>query len=102
MKSLIITDNSCEKITVEKTDSGAIAIMKKNKGNSQEERLRNALKADFSKLYVQEFTTAWELERLSRGIEIDIMSLRNTLALLSGVTVFNERETKELVEFIIS
>ena len=44
--------------------------------------LREALKKDFRKLYVPKYTTTWKFERLSREIEIGIMSLENTQALL--------------------
>jgi len=47
-----------------------------------EAKLREALKKDFRKLYVKEYTTTWEVERLIRGLEIDAMSLKNTLAVL--------------------
>jgi len=45
--------------------------------------LRKALKKDFRNLYVREFTTDWVIERMLREIEIDVMSLENTLSLLS-------------------
>ena len=40
-------------------------------------KIKDALKKDFHKLYVKEFTTTWELERLVRDTEIDVMSLDN-------------------------
>ncbi len=49
---------------------------------SQEE-IREALKRDFRKLYVKEFTTSWEIERVIRETEIDVMSLDNLEALLA-------------------
>lgn len=42
-------------------------------------RIREGLKKDFNKLYVKEFTTTWEIERACREIELDIMSLDNTI-----------------------
>jgi len=47
------------------------------------EEIREALKRDFRKLYVKEFTTNWETLRLIREVEIDVMSLDNLYALLS-------------------
>lgn len=49
-----------------------------------EKAIREALKWDFNKLYVKEYTTTWELERISRGIELDIMGLTNILSLIEG------------------
>ena len=46
------------------------------------EEIREALKRDFRKLYVKEFTTNWETVRLIREVEIDVMSLDNLYALL--------------------
>nr|MDD5220247.1 hypothetical protein [Candidatus Bipolaricaulis sp.] len=42
-------------------------------------RIREGLIRDFNKLYVKEFTTTWQIERVCRGTEIDIMSLDNTV-----------------------
>ena len=47
--------------------------------------LKEALKKDFRKLYVKEFSTQWEAERLVREVEIDIMDLSNTLALIDDL-----------------
>ncbi len=47
------------------------------------EEIREALKKDFRKLYVKEFTTNWETVRLIREVEIDVMSLDNLEALLA-------------------
>lgn len=44
--------------------------------------IKDALKKDFRKLYVKEFTTDWEIQRLIRETEIDVMSFDNLLALL--------------------
>lgn len=41
------------------------------------ERLREALKQDFNNLYVKQFTTDWQTQRLVRQTEIDIMALEN-------------------------
>jgi len=38
-----------------------------------DERIKAALKADFNKLYVKEFTTDWKTQRVLRGLEIDVM-----------------------------
>ena len=46
------------------------------------EKLRQALRKDFDKLYVKEFATDWQMQRLLRNIEIGVMSLENTLKLL--------------------
>ena len=46
------------------------------------DKLREALKKDFHKLYVKEFTTNWKEERFVREVEIDVMSLDNLLALI--------------------
>jgi hypothetical protein len=47
------------------------------------DKLRLALKKDFDKLYVKEFTTNWEAERFIRGVEIGIMGLDNLEALFA-------------------
>ena len=47
-----------------------------------EEQIKDALKKDFNELYVKEFSTAWEIERLLRGIEIKIMPLKNLMKLV--------------------
>lgn len=41
------------------------------------EKLKEALKKDFNNLYVKEFTTDWEANRIIRGYEIEVMSLSN-------------------------
>jgi len=46
------------------------------------DEIRNALKKDFRKLYVKEYTTNWEIERLVREVEIDVMGLDNILSLI--------------------
>jgi len=46
------------------------------------EKLRKALREDFRKLYVKEFTTDWQTQRIIRNMEIGVMSLENTLRLL--------------------
>lgn len=47
-----------------------------------QEQIRDALKKDFNELYVKEYSTTWEAERMIRGIEIDIMSLKNLMKLV--------------------
>lgn len=47
-----------------------------------EKQIKEALKEDFNELYVKEFSTAWELERIVRGIEIDIMPFKNLMKLV--------------------
>jgi len=44
-----------------------------------ESRLREGLIKDFNKLYVKEYTTMWEIERVVRETEIDIMTFDNTI-----------------------
>ena len=39
------------------------------------DKIREALKKDWRKLYVKEFTTDWAVQRLIRETEIDVMSL---------------------------
>ena len=52
-------------------------------------RVREALIKDFNKLYVKKYTTAWKLERACRKIELDIMSLDNTIkAILKFLSKF--------------
>jgi enoyl reductase-like protein len=41
--------------------------------------LREGLIKDFNKLYVKEYTTTWQVERVIRETEIDIMTLENTI-----------------------
>ncbi len=48
----------------------------------KEAQLKEALKKDFRRLYVKEFSTLWEMDRIVREVEIDIMDLRTTLALI--------------------
>ena len=50
---------------------------------TKEQQIRAALKKDFESLYVKEYTTTWELDRLVRGLDIDIMSLKNTMKVVS-------------------
>lgn len=45
-----------------------------------EQELREALKKDFHKLYVKQFTADFKVKRLVRDIEIDIMPLDNLQA----------------------
>lgn len=51
------------------------------------EELKDALKQDFRALYVKEYSTTWETERLIRGIEIDLMPLANTMSLIQEAEV---------------
>lgn len=50
---------------------------------TKEQQIRAALKKDFNALYVKEYTTTWEMERLLRSIEINIMSLKNVMKVVS-------------------
>jgi hypothetical protein len=50
-----------------------------------EKDVKKALKKDFKNLYVQEFTTDWKAQRLLRVMEIDIMSLENTMKLFEVI-----------------
>lgn len=47
-----------------------------------EKQIKEALKKDFRKLYVKEFTMTWQFERIVRDTEIDIMSLSNLMKLV--------------------
>ena len=48
-----------------------------------ENQIKDAIKKDFNELYVKEFSTMWELERMVRGVEIDIMSIKNLMELIA-------------------
>lgn len=41
-------------------------------------KLKMAIVHDFNNLYVREFTTDWESQRLVRQLELDVMSLERT------------------------
>ena len=61
------------------------------------EKLVEALRKDFHELYVKEYTTDWQVKRLVRDIELGIMPLTNTLALLnktSQIVTSKERYVK--------
>lgn len=45
------------------------------------EKLKTALKKDFDKLLVKEFTTNWKVERFQIGLFINVMGLDNTIKL---------------------
>jgi len=47
-----------------------------------EKQIKDALKKDFNELYVKEYSTAWEIERMVRGIEIDLMPFKNLMKLV--------------------
>lgn len=49
--------------------------------------IRKGLIKDFNALYVKEYTTTWEIERLVRETEIGIMSLDNTMKALADLKV---------------
>ncbi len=49
------------------------------------EQVRKALIKDFEKLYVPEFSATWEMERMVRRIEINLMELENVMKLFEGV-----------------
>jgi len=53
----------------------------------EEKKLREALKRDFNHLYVKEFTFAWRMERVVRAIEIDLMSLKNTMGVIDNANL---------------
>jgi len=44
----------------------------------KESELIRALREDYEKLYIKEYTTGWREQRLIRNIELGIMSLENT------------------------
>lgn len=46
--------------------------------DSGKDELIDALDRDFRKLYVKEFTTTWNEERMHRRLELEVMSLENT------------------------
>ncbi len=54
------------------------------------ERLRKALIKDFNNLYVKEFTTDSQIQRVIRQVEINIMPLDNVMKLI------NPKETKNV------
>lgn len=49
-------------------------------------KLKQALKDDFKKLYQPQFTTTWEAERLVRETEIDVMELQAIEAYIAEQT----------------
>ena len=59
--------------------------------NTIEDKLRKALKRDFNELLVKEFTTDWQIQRLKIGLDIEVMSFDNLLALIT-----QQREEAEL------
>lgn len=60
------------------------------------EELREALKKDYRVLYVKQFTTDWEAQRLIRELEIDIMSLENLQSLIQTEIAEAERRASEI------
>ena len=54
------------------------------------EQLRKALIKDFNNLYVKEFTTDSQIQRVIRQVEINIMPLDNVMKLI------NPKETKNV------
>uniref|UniRef100_A0A6M3LSQ6 Uncharacterized protein n=1 Tax=viral metagenome TaxID=1070528 RepID=A0A6M3LSQ6_9ZZZZ len=42
-------------------------------------KIREGLRKDYKKLYVQEYTTSWQFERIVRETELGIMDLTNTI-----------------------
>lgn len=45
-------------------------------------KLVRALQADFKRLYVKEFTSDWQAQRLVRNLELGVMELPNTETLI--------------------
>jgi len=73
-------------------------------GLLSDEKLREALMRDFRKLYVKEFTTDWEAQRLVREVELSVMSLENLKAQLAKVQEHYkaaEEHTSHLVDDVI-
>lgn len=54
--------------------------------------IKEALKKDFRNLYVKDFTTDWEAQRLVRETEIDVMSFKNLDTLIHKCEVEAVRE----------
>lgn len=52
--------------------------------NNTIRELRMAITRDFAKLYVKKFTTNWEAQRVVRALELELMDLPATLALLAS------------------
>jgi len=52
----------------------------------KESELKEALIKDFNALYVKEFTTDWEVQRIIRGAEIVVMDLPHTMKLIEKAT----------------
>jgi hypothetical protein len=49
-----------------------------------ENKIKEAMLKDFNNLYVKNYTTAWETQRIIRGIEIKIMSIENLIKLFEN------------------
>ena len=54
-----------------------------------EKQIRETLKKDFRELYVKEYSTTWEIERMVRETEIDIMPLKNLMKLFNENRGYN-------------
>ena len=58
-----------------------------------EEQIKEAIRKDFHKLYVKQFTTDWREQRFLRDIEIGVMSFDNLTNLLT-------QQREELIKLI--
>lgn len=56
------------------------------------DKLRKALNKDFEELYVKEFTADWEIQRLLRSIEINLMSFDNLRQLIYSSEIKKRKE----------
>jgi len=50
----------------------------------QDNELREAIRKDFHQLLVKEFTADWKIQRIVRDLEIDVISLDNTMQLITA------------------
>lgn len=60
--------------------------------NLTREELRQAIRKDFHKLLVKEFTADWKIQRLLHDLELDVMYFDNTMQLFDTYTQAKERE----------
>ncbi len=54
----------------------------KSMKGEKETKLIRALQKDFNALYVKEFSTHWQEDRMIRGCELEVMSFKYTMRLL--------------------
>ena len=75
-----------------------ILKVKPEKQEKLDLKLREALRKDFKKLYVKEYTMGWRDQRLIRDIEIGVMKLDNLENLISQLIA---EEMEELCKDIV-